>query len=73
MAVPGQGKSALLAKLHEQLTSPSHLVIAPFVGAIAAPCIEGESVIHNIGQIDRGFERMDERLQKLGARFERVN
>jgi UDP-N-acetylglucosamine 1-carboxyvinyltransferase len=38
---------------------------------IAALCAEGESVIQNIGQIDRGFERIDQRLRSLGARIQR--
>jgi UDP-N-acetylglucosamine 1-carboxyvinyltransferase len=29
-------------------------------------------VIYNIGQIDRGYERIDERLRALGAKIERV-
>jgi UDP-N-acetylglucosamine 1-carboxyvinyltransferase len=29
-------------------------------------------VIHNIGQIDRGYEAIDDRLRGLGARIERV-
>jgi UDP-N-acetylglucosamine 1-carboxyvinyltransferase len=29
-------------------------------------------VIYNIGQIDRGYERIDERLRSLGAQVERV-
>jgi UDP-N-acetylglucosamine 1-carboxyvinyltransferase len=40
---------------------------------LAALAAEGESVIHNIGQIDRGYERVDERLRALGARIERVD
>ncbi|EMK03782.1 MULTISPECIES: UDP-N-acetylglucosamine 1-carboxyvinyltransferase [Leptospira] len=40
---------------------------------IAALCAEGTSYIHNIGQIDRGFENIDTRLRALGARIERVN
>ena len=39
---------------------------------IAALCAEGRSTIGNVGQIDRGYERMDERLQGLGATIERV-
>src|SRR5215204_3546732 len=39
---------------------------------IAALCAEGESEIGNIRQIDRGYERIDERLRSLGARIERV-
>ncbi|HET92353.1 MAG TPA: UDP-N-acetylglucosamine 1-carboxyvinyltransferase [Chloroflexi bacterium] len=39
---------------------------------IAALCAEGRSVIRNIGQIARGYGRIEERLQSLGARIERV-
>src|SRR3954471_8527118 len=39
---------------------------------IAALCAEGTSEIGNIGQIDRGYERIDERLRELGARIERT-
>ena len=38
---------------------------------LAALCAKGESVIHNINQIDRGYERIDERLNALGARIVR--
>jgi UDP-N-acetylglucosamine 1-carboxyvinyltransferase len=38
---------------------------------IAALCAQGRSRIHNIGQIERGYERIDERLRSLGARIER--
>jgi UDP-N-acetylglucosamine 1-carboxyvinyltransferase len=38
----------------------------------AALCAEGESVIHNIHQIDRGYERIEEKLKPLGAQIERV-
>ena len=39
---------------------------------IAALGAEGRSEIGNIRQIDRGYERIDERLRDLGARIERV-
>ncbi|MGI8800939.1 MAG: UDP-N-acetylglucosamine 1-carboxyvinyltransferase [Solirubrobacteraceae bacterium] len=39
---------------------------------IAALCAEGRSEIGNVRQIDRGYERIDERLRELGARIERV-
>src|SRR5690349_8136864 len=39
---------------------------------IAAVCADGRSEIHNVRDIDRGYERIDERLQELGARIERV-
>jgi UDP-N-acetylglucosamine 1-carboxyvinyltransferase len=40
---------------------------------LAAMCAEGTSTIHNIGQIERGYERIDERLRALGAQIERVD
>lgn len=40
---------------------------------IAAMVAEGTSIIHNIDQIDRGYERIDERLNALGAKIERIN
>jgi UDP-N-acetylglucosamine 1-carboxyvinyltransferase len=39
---------------------------------IAAVCAHGQSEIHNVRDIDRGYERIDTRLQALGARIERV-
>ena len=39
---------------------------------IAALSAEGTSVIHNIEQIDRGYERIDERLRAIGAKITRV-
>jgi UDP-N-acetylglucosamine 1-carboxyvinyltransferase len=38
---------------------------------LAALCAKGESIIHNIHQIDRGYERIEERLNPLGARIRR--
>jgi len=40
---------------------------------IASLCAEGTTVIGNIGQIDRGYERIDERLRGLGAKIERIS
>ena len=39
---------------------------------IAALSAEGTSIIHNIEQIDRGYERIDERLRAIGAKIERL-
>ncbi len=39
---------------------------------LAACCAEGTSTINNAGQIERGYERIHERLGALGARIERV-
>jgi UDP-N-acetylglucosamine 1-carboxyvinyltransferase len=39
---------------------------------LASLCAEGESTIGAVYQIDKGYERIDERLRSLGARIERV-
>ncbi|MCC1485558.1 UDP-N-acetylglucosamine 1-carboxyvinyltransferase [Winogradskyella immobilis] len=39
---------------------------------IAALSAKGTSTIHNIEQIDRGYENIDERLRAIGAKIERV-
>jgi UDP-N-acetylglucosamine 1-carboxyvinyltransferase len=39
---------------------------------MAALCADGVTEIGNIRQIDRGYERIDERLRELGARIARV-
>jgi UDP-N-acetylglucosamine 1-carboxyvinyltransferase len=39
---------------------------------LAALAAEGRSVIRNVGQIDRGYERVEEKLRALGARIERA-
>ena len=59
------------ARLHgERLESPD--IRAGMAMLIAALCADGTSVIGNIGQIDKGYERIDERLRSLGASIERV-
>ena len=40
---------------------------------LAALAAEGSSTIHNVGQIERGYERIDERLRALGAEIDRVD
>jgi UDP-N-acetylglucosamine 1-carboxyvinyltransferase len=54
----------------ERLESPD--IRAGMAMLIAALCADGRSEIGNIRQIDRGYERIDERLRDLGARIERV-
>ena len=39
---------------------------------LAALCADGESTIHNARQIERGYERIDQRLNALGAKITRV-
>jgi UDP-N-acetylglucosamine 1-carboxyvinyltransferase len=40
---------------------------------LAALAADGTSTIHNVGQIERGYERIDERLRGLGAEIERLD
>jgi UDP-N-acetylglucosamine 1-carboxyvinyltransferase len=78
----GMGARIVLCDPHRAVISgPSPLrggvVASPDIRAgmgilLAALAAEGESIIHNIEQIDRGYERIDERLRGLGARIERL-
>ena len=54
----------------ERMESPD--IRAGMAMLIASLCAEGRSTIGNVGQIDRGYERIDERLRALGASIERV-
>ncbi len=54
-----------------EMTSPD--IRAGVSLLIAALSAEGTSIIHNIQQIDRGYERIDERLNALGTEIERVH
>ncbi|MBX7119580.1 MAG: UDP-N-acetylglucosamine 1-carboxyvinyltransferase [Gemmatimonadaceae bacterium] len=78
----GMGARIVLCDPHRALVSgPTELrgatVESPDIRAgmamlIAALCAKGTSTINNIGQIERGYERIDERLNALGARITRV-
>jgi UDP-N-acetylglucosamine 1-carboxyvinyltransferase len=60
------------ARLYAQrLESPD--IRAGMAMLIAALCAEGTSTIGNVQQIDRGYERIDERLRGLGASIERMD
>ncbi len=53
-----------------EMTSPD--IRAGMALLNAALSAEGTSKIHNIEQIDRGYQNIDERLNKLGARIQRI-
>jgi UDP-N-acetylglucosamine 1-carboxyvinyltransferase len=55
----------------ERVESPD--IRAGMAMLIAALCADGVTEIGNIRQIDRGYERIDERLRELGARIERLD
>jgi UDP-N-acetylglucosamine 1-carboxyvinyltransferase len=55
----------------EKMESPD--IRAGMALVLAALAAEGKSTIRNVGQIDRGYERIDEKLRTLGAQIERVS
>jgi UDP-N-acetylglucosamine 1-carboxyvinyltransferase len=79
----GMGARIVLCDPHRAIVSgPTQLrggnVESPDIRAgmamlVAALCAKGESTINNVGQIERGYERIDERLRALGAHVERVD
>jgi UDP-N-acetylglucosamine 1-carboxyvinyltransferase len=54
----------------ERMSSPD--IRAGMAMLLAALCAEGTSTIGNVREIDRGYERIDDRLRALGASIERV-
>jgi UDP-N-acetylglucosamine 1-carboxyvinyltransferase len=54
----------------EKMESPD--IRAGMSLVLAALSARGKSVIRNIGQIDRGYECVDEKLRQLGAKIERL-
>jgi len=62
-----QGPSPLFS---EKLESPD--IRAGMSMLLAALAAQGTSTIRNISQIDRGYERVDEKLRSLGAQIERL-
>ena len=63
-----QGPTVLYGEMME---SPD--IRAGMSMVLAALAAQGESVIRNAGQIDRGYESIDKKLRALGARIERVS
>ena len=78
----GMGARIVLCDPHRVLVAgPSALrgarVESPDIRAgmamlLAALCAEGSSTIHNARQIERGYERIDQRLNALGANITRI-
>jgi UDP-N-acetylglucosamine 1-carboxyvinyltransferase len=78
----GMGARIVLCDPHRAVISgPSRLrggpVESPDIRAgmamlLAALAAEGQSIIYNVGQIERGYEQIDARLRALGAEIERI-
>jgi len=68
---PQRAVVAGASRLHGgPLSSPD--IRAGMALLIAALCAEGDSEIRNIEQIDRGYEKIEDKLKTLGAQVERV-
>ncbi len=67
--VIGLGRSQSLRGI--EMSSPD--IRAGVSLLIAAMSAEGRSTIHNINQIDRGYQHIDERLNAIGAKIERFS
>jgi UDP-N-acetylglucosamine 1-carboxyvinyltransferase len=65
-----QGPSSLYAN-PQGVTSPD--IRAGMAMVLAALCARGSSTIHNIQQIDRGYEKIDQKLLALGANINRID
>lgn len=66
--VIGQNRQTPLRGIN--MTSPD--IRAGVALLLAALSAEGESIIYNVEQIDRGYQHIDKRLQALGAQIERI-
>lgn len=64
-----QGPTAL--KGAQNISSPD--IRAGMALVLAALAAKGETVISNVGQIDRGYERVEHKLLNLGAKIQRIN
>jgi len=69
---------AVVIGLDKQMPLRGINMVSPDIRAgvallIAALSASGKSIIQNINQIDRGYERIDERLNALGADIKRIN
>lgn len=63
-----QGPTQLMS---EKMESPD--IRAGMALLLASLSAKGTSIIRNVGQIDRGYERVDEKLRALGAKIERLH
>ncbi|AOW19698.1 UDP-N-acetylglucosamine 1-carboxyvinyltransferase [Urechidicola croceus] len=68
---------ATVIGMNHQSTLKATTMVSPDIRAgisllIAALSAKGTSIIHNIEQIDRGYQNIDERLRAIGAKIERI-
>ena len=59
-------------KLHDAVMTMLDLRAGAAV-VLAALCANGQSIVHGLHLVDRGYEKFEERLQHLGAKIERID
>ena len=72
--ITAQGKSAVFEGVHELSAAPVYASdlragAALIMAGIAA---KGKTEVYNLHHIDRGYENIEEKFRKLGAKIERV-
>ena len=73
--ITAQGKSAFFEGVNKLTSAPVYAsdLRAGAALIIAGIIAEGKTEIYNLNHIDRGYENIEEKFRKLGAKIERVN
>ena len=73
--ITAQGKSAFFEGVTKLTSAPVYAsdLRAGAALIIAGIIAEGKTEIYNLNHIDRGYENIEEKFRKLGAKIERVN
>ena len=73
--ITAQGKTAIFVGLNELTAAPVYATDLRAGAAliIAGIVAKGKTEIYNLNHIDRGYENIEEKFRKLGAKIERIN
>ena len=73
--ITAQGKTAIFEGVNELTAAPVYATDLRAGAAliIAGIVAKGKTEIYNLNHIDRGYENIEEKFRKLGAKIERVN
>ena len=73
--ITAQGKTAVFEGVNELTAAPVYATDLRAGAAliIAGVMAKGKTEIYNLNHIDRGYENIEEKFRKLGAKIERVN
>ena len=72
--ISAHGKTAVFDGVEELVGAPVYAsdLRAGAALIIAGICAKGTTEVYNLGHIDRGYENIEEKFRKLGAKIERV-